>query len=61
MDDIVAMDKKIVQRIIDTLNSIPVCGEDNLDKMLGVILTLRQAMNPPKSESVTETITASEE
>lgn len=43
----------IIRSIINTLNQIEVKGKDNLDKLLGVILTLEMMI--PESEESKET------
>lgn len=53
MENLFVCDKEVIKRIIFTLNNITVSGRDNMDKMLGVIMTLETALNPPAAEETT--------
>lgn len=61
MENLFICDKALMLQVINTLNSISVSGRDNMDKLLGVIMTLEAGLNPPKAEEKTEEITEESE
>lgn len=56
MGDVFIIDKALMAEIINRLKTIHPTDFDGMNKLVGCVLVLEEAMNPPKSEQKTEEI-----
>ena len=46
--------RRTIQAVLNTLDQISISGAANIDRMYGVIITLRQLIQPPAEKQETE-------
>ena len=54
MEDVFVIEKALMAEIIASLKTLDVRGWDSMDKLVGCVLLLEQAMNAPKPKEETE-------
>lgn len=47
MEDIIMIDKKLLISVIATLKKLDVRGFDSMDALVGCVMVLEKALNPP--------------